>query len=504
MSDAVVGLAGSGAGVSGIFDWVRGATVVITGESADGGREPIGSGFFVAPGWVLSCAHVVAPTRNPRVTWQDHDLEPSKIICHPEAVGPDGRFAFPDTAVLEVPIPNPEPPCVPLAPCPPAPTHRVWTRGLSKIRTGRLEPFASVLEVADADADGFIRLQNGQLGLGMSGGPVLDLETFEVCGIMKAIQEEQTLLGGWAIPIGAALAVAPGCVAKQNAEYHGETLRALRAGQLMFGRLPDKVLALFEDHPGAAKLLAGYLPMLGLTRPETVTDEQLPEWAVRRLFDLDLNRLIEAVLVVKDNLGAEATKAVFDYVCCCLPVDEGPAWWVAGEAADELYREATANKPRIVRVSTDEQLTVRVLMRRTFQERPWCFSPIGGPFSARAGDNGVPAETLADIKAEIFRKGGATQRDWDDEKRRKMITQRLRRFNVFFGLRVDATPDSAQLKDLTALFEGLLFLICRRTLILPDDIDDVLLDLNPPIDPDGEWAGVSGSALLDEQLGRTG
>src|SRR6516162_6624561 len=103
-SDAVVGLAGSGAGVSGIFDWVRGATVVITGENADGSREPIGSGFFVAPGWVLSCAHVVAPTQNPRVTWQDHDLEPSTIICRPDAIGPDGRFAFPDTAVLQVPI----------------------------------------------------------------------------------------------------------------------------------------------------------------------------------------------------------------------------------------------------------------------------------------------------------------------------------------------------------------------------------------------------------------
>jgi hypothetical protein len=507
MSDVVVGLAGSGAGVSGIFDWVRGATVVITGEHDDGGREPVGSGFFVAPGWVLSCAHVVAPTLNPRVTWQDHDLEPSKVICRPDAVGPDGRFAFPDTAVLQVPIPSPEPPCVPVAPFPPTPAHRVWTRGLSRIRTGSLEPFASVLEVADSgsgDADGFIRLQGGQLGGGMSGGPVLDLETFEVCGITKAIQEQQTLLGGWAIPIGAALAVAPGCVARQNAEYHGESLRALRAGQLMFGRLPDKVLSLFEDHPGAAKLLAGYLPMLDLARPVTVTDTDLPEWAVRRLFDLDIDRLIEAILVVKDNLGAEVAKAVFDHVCCCLPVDDGPAWWVAGEAADELYREATANKPRIVRVSTDEQLTVQVLMRRTFQERPWCFSPVGGPFSARAGDNGVPTETLADIKAEIFRQGGATQGDWDDEKGRMKLTQRLRRFNMFFGLRVDAKPDSAQLRELTALFEGLLFLICRRTLTLPGDIDDILLDLNPPVDPDSERAGVSGSALLDKQLGRTG
>ncbi len=504
----VVGSAGvRGADVSGIFDWVRGATVVITGEDAHGNREPIGSGFFVALGWVLSCAHVVAPARKPRVSWRDRDLEPSKILCDPDAIGEDGRFAFPDTAVLQVPIPNPEPPCVPVSPDPPVPTHRVWTRGISAIRTGRLEPFASVLEVVDAgpgDVPGFLRLQGGQLGLGMSGGPVLDLETFEVCGITKAIQEEQTLLGGWAIPIGDALAVAPPCVATENARYHKDTLRALRAGQLMFGRLPGKVLRLFEDHPGAARLLADNLPSLGFTRPQTVTDDQMPEWAVRRLFDLDLDRLIHAVLLLKDNLGVETAEAVFDHVACCLPVDDGPAWWVAGEAAEDLRREAQEENPRIG-VCTDERLTVEVLMRRAFQDQPWRVLPVGGPSSAQAGDANLPPELLDDIRAEIRRLGGATEQDWATrEQRREKATSRLRLMNLFFGLRIDAKPDAAQLRDLAALFPGLLFLISRRMLTLPEGVDDVLLDLVPPIDPDSEWSGVSGRNLLIENLGRAG
>ena len=48
-----------------IFDWVRSATVMITGLNANGQREFLGSGFVVAPGWVLSAAHVVAEAVEP-------------------------------------------------------------------------------------------------------------------------------------------------------------------------------------------------------------------------------------------------------------------------------------------------------------------------------------------------------------------------------------------------------------------------------------------------------
>jgi hypothetical protein len=258
---------------------------------------------------------------------------------------------------------------------------------------------------------------------------------------------------------------------------------------------------MFQDHPGAARLLADNLPA-HFTRPATITDHQLPEWAVRRLFDLDLDELIHAVVLLKDNLSIETAKAVFDHVACCLPVDDGPAWWVASEAAEDLHREAQLQHPRIVRVCTDEQLTVGVLMRRAFQDQPWSVLPVGGPSSALAGDAGLPAELLDDIRAEIRRLGGATQEDWaTNEQRRTKATARLRRTNLFFGLRVDANPDAAHLRDLAGLFPGLLFLIRRRALTLPNTIDDVLLDLVPPIDPDSEWSGVSGRNLLIQSLG---
>lgn len=499
-----MGGTGRGSGVSGIFDWVRGATVVITAEDDDGVRQPIGSGFFVAPGWVLSCAHVVAPARKPQVRWHGHDLDPITVKYDPEQAAPDGRFAFPDTAVLHLPVPEPEPPCVPISMDPPVPTHRAWVRGISTIRTGRLEDFASLLVLADAapeDAPGLFRLQGGQLGRGMSGGPVLDVDTYEVCGITKAIQDEQSQLGGWAIPIANALAIVDEPLADINAAYHADSLRALRQGQLMFGRLPSKVLALFKDHPGAVDLLAGYLPTVGYIPPATLKPDQLAEWAVRRLFDLDLDELVSAMLVTRDSLGDPTALAIFDHVACCLPVTDGPAWWVTGDAALGLRTEAGRDCPRIVRVCTDEDLTVEVLMRRAFEDLPWAVSPAAGPASARAGGTDLPADTFDDIQAEILRLAAATEEEWaTDERTREQARRRFRLQNRFWKLRVDAAPDVALLTALAAQFPGLRFLISKRMLALPEGVDHVLLDLVPPIDPRSERLGLSGRTGLLELL----
>src|SRR3954469_17943648 len=61
--------------VTGIFDWIRGATVRITGLD-HGSRVFLGSGFFVAPGWVLSAAHVVAEAVELRLVWRGLELTP--------------------------------------------------------------------------------------------------------------------------------------------------------------------------------------------------------------------------------------------------------------------------------------------------------------------------------------------------------------------------------------------------------------------------------------------
>ena len=482
-----------------IYEVVRGATVVITAEDDAGGRGPVGSGFFVAPGWVLSCAHVVAPAREPRVHWRGHDLIPLAHTYRPAAAGDDGRFAFPDTAVLRVPVPDPAPPCVPISLAPPVPTHRAWACGVTRIRTGLWEPFATDLVVADAgpgDEPGLLRLQGGQLGFGMSGGPVLDIDTYEVCGIAKSLQCEKSDLGGWAIPVTDALSVVDEPLAELNAAYHADSLNAMRRGQVTFGWLPDKVLTMLADREGALKVLAHHLATAVGVRAPVLHPEDVPEWLVRQLFALDLDDLVAAIVALRHNLDLDLAMEVFDHVACCLPVG-GVSAWVTGDAAYTLRQEAARDRPRIVRVCTDREESVAVLMCRAFEGAPWSVSPVVGPASAQVGDGGLPADWLADLRAEIARRSGAAADDTDEQ----ILAEARRRWgkqNKFLKVPVDAAPDAALLRALAGRFAGLRFLISKRRLTLPEGVDDVVLDLVPPIDPRTEGRGV---ASRDDLLG---
>ncbi|HVN13551.1 MAG TPA: serine protease [Kineosporiaceae bacterium] len=491
--------------MSGIFDWVRSATVQITGLDGNGSRVFVGSGFVVAPGWVFSAAHVVAEAVEPRVWWRGRERTPlAPPLCVPAARGADGSFASPDTAVLQIEA-EPDAPCVPLAKHAPVPGSKVWIAGTTTLRSGRPEPYASWLTVADpgpTDELGFMRLQEGQVWFGMSGGPVLDVVAGGVCGITKAAQGKAVSdLGGWAVPIADALGVAPAEVELANTDYHGQTLEALRAAQGVYGGLPKKVLSLFKDHPGALDLLVDHLANLEIEAPSTVTSEQAPEWAVRKLFDLDLLDLVEALFVVKDNLGPALARTVFRHVACCLPVDETPTWWVDAQAAEALRAEAAVDRPRIVRVCTDEATTVRVLLHRAFEQDDIDVRAVAGPFSGEVGDAGLPLDMVAEIFAEIRRKSAVREQDWmNDDGKRQRAARAARLGNRFYALRADAAPDAEQLRALVTLFGGLRFLIARRRLALPESIDDVLLDLTPEVDPEAEEFALAGWEQLNERL----
>jgi Trypsin-like peptidase domain len=479
-----------------IHDWVRAATVIITAVTEGGVREPIGSGFFVAPGWVVSCAHVVVPAVEPHVHWRGHDLTPLAIHCAPGERSADGRFAFPDAAALLVPVPAVEPPSVPIGLTPPVPGHPVWALGITGIRSGRLENYAARLTIADAEPGGLFRLQDGQLGLGMSGGPVLDLLTYEVIGVTKSIQDEDSALGGWAIPIAAALAVAPVPLAQLNADYHTDSLKALRDRQVPYGRLPRKVQSLLVAHPGVVDLLTDQLSDLRMAAPVLVSPGDVAEWNARRLFDLDLDQLVTVLMAIRDNLGVETTLTIFDNVACCLAVEGYPDAWVAAEAALSLRAEADRDQPRIVRVCTEMRQTVRMLMRRAFEEKAGQIFPVAGP------DDGAPGGSLShdDILSELRRRSGDfSEREWAalsaEDRARAMRTFRVR--NDFFTVRTDTAPDAVWLRQLVARFPGLRLLIASRQMKLPAGIDDVLLNLVPPIDRTSEQAGTTNRDWLE-------
>ena len=119
-----------------IIEQVRSATVVIaTGPPGRG--QPKGSGFFIAPGRVLTCAHVVEEAGNDLFVWWFDKYAPAKV--HQSTPRPAiGEARQGDAAVLYVE--SEDHACVPLAPGPAQVEDRVWVYGVSKVRGGRERP----------------------------------------------------------------------------------------------------------------------------------------------------------------------------------------------------------------------------------------------------------------------------------------------------------------------------------------------------------------------------
>jgi WD40 repeat protein len=172
-----------------IINQVRAATVAVTvvDDEPRVGVRRVGSGFFVAPGLVLTAAHVLTGKRF-GVVWHDSELSATLVQVDADAF---------DVALLRVEVPVDEVPQVPLATGPPAPGHRVSVFGKATVdRDG------TVVDPVPEDEPGFFTIEPGQLVPGMSGGPVLDLDNLEVCGVVVG----ETRRGGRAVAMPDALA----------------------------------------------------------------------------------------------------------------------------------------------------------------------------------------------------------------------------------------------------------------------------------------------------------
>ena len=220
---------------------------------------------------------------------------------------------------------------------------------------------------------------------------------------------------------------------------------------------------------------------------------------MRKLFDLDLLDLVEAVFVMKDNLGPALARTVFEHVACCLPVDRTPAWWVDAHAAAALRQEAAPTAPPCARAPTRPRRSRPSCAGRS-RSRPDEVRAIAGPFSGQVGPGGLPLDMVAEIFAEIRRKSGVREQDWANDAKSGLAEKAVRLGNRFYSLRIDAPPDAEQLRALVDLFGGMRFLIARRGLALPADIDNVLLDLLPEVDPDAEVSALAFSRQLDDRL----
>lgn len=158
-----------------------------------------GSGFFIAPDTVATCAHVAGEVgRQITVTWQDLIL-PGVVRWASPLVG-RGIEPYPDAAVVEVTSPGGGHPVVWLDDHLPRTEAKLIVVGYARTyaqAVGR----SSGWFTHGGEYDDMIRLTQDEIEPGMSGAPVLNAETGGICGITKAARRPGQPAGGVAIPV---------------------------------------------------------------------------------------------------------------------------------------------------------------------------------------------------------------------------------------------------------------------------------------------------------------
>ncbi|NET46431.1 trypsin-like peptidase domain-containing protein [Okeania sp. SIO2B3] len=153
-----------------------------------------GTGFFVAPGLILTCAHVVKDLGDLpiKVRWkQEHNFAEAKV---------EESFPKFDLALLRFNPPKDENlPCVKLDEDIKT-GDELYTFSYSDIDiNGSSVTFTT--EGPTGDEPPLIKFKSGQVRPGMSGSALVNQRTGKVCGILKFTRGRSIDLGGGAIPI---------------------------------------------------------------------------------------------------------------------------------------------------------------------------------------------------------------------------------------------------------------------------------------------------------------
>ncbi|MFD5294459.1 trypsin-like peptidase domain-containing protein [Streptomyces mutabilis] len=168
-----------------------------------------GSGFFIAPGWLLTCAHVVGKggaevwrSRGPvGVVWQGGTTTGEVVLAKPRpepGQAGRGRWEFPDIALVRVHGAD-DAPCVWLSDRAPAVPAPVSLHGWSR-QTGTLGIRHRVGEASGWDGPAML-LSGGLPVEGLSGGPVVDLRHGSVIAMNKGVKQSVGHAEGAATPM---------------------------------------------------------------------------------------------------------------------------------------------------------------------------------------------------------------------------------------------------------------------------------------------------------------
>ncbi|MDX2244488.1 MAG: serine protease [Leptolyngbyaceae cyanobacterium bins.302] len=155
-----------------------------------------GTGFFVAPGLILTCAHVVeAAIDLPISVWwaapqQLYTAQVVQCLTDPNL----------DLALLTLSSPLPEHPCVLLDESMPQLDDHLYSFGYPQDNPDG-DPVTSGFEGESFRGGASLhKLKDGQFHYGSSGSPLLNRRTGKVCGVVAISRNVSTDLGARAIP----------------------------------------------------------------------------------------------------------------------------------------------------------------------------------------------------------------------------------------------------------------------------------------------------------------
>nr|BFE59169.1 hypothetical protein GCM10020063_036950 [Dactylosporangium thailandense] len=176
--------------------------LVWVGVAGEEGTARGGSGVRIAPGLVLTCAHVVPATGQPVRVGRSGRYRSGTVLDRAPNAGTGRLWPYPDLALIEVDD-DADHPCAWLAELPKTVGAPVMAFGHSAILDVRLEPFylgGTVGGFATFGAGELWQFTENEIGPGMSGGPVLDLGTGAVCGLVTTTRAENSNRGGFFVP----------------------------------------------------------------------------------------------------------------------------------------------------------------------------------------------------------------------------------------------------------------------------------------------------------------
>ena len=167
-----------------LYELLRQCTVRISLS----GRAEHGTGFFVAPGLILTCAHVIKgskqETGSVEVYWGDQTYSATIKTIQVDA----------DLALLQISLTKH--PCVYLQ-IGVTPFDTLYSYGYTDDHPDG-DPATFTLE--GRNQEGQLKFKFGQVRPGLSGAPVLNARTGYVCGIVQLTRDRNDDLGGRAIP----------------------------------------------------------------------------------------------------------------------------------------------------------------------------------------------------------------------------------------------------------------------------------------------------------------